>query len=277
MAEQMIQLDERAWYASVQGRGHPILMLHGFTGSADSWIDVAKALANRFQCIAVDITGHGRTSAPMDISAYTMENVCADLLQVMSKLGHDKFHVLGYSMGGRLALCLALTAPWRVLSLCLESASPGLQTEQERALRRASDERLADEIEQYGVEVFVKKWEQLPLFATQARLPESVRLAQRNIRLSQRKVGLANSLRGMGTGVQPNLWGRLGELNMPVLLVTGALDEKFCHIAERMLREMPVGRHITIADAGHTVHMEQTAAYVDAVAAFFAQSERGEV
>ena len=277
MAEQLIQLGERAWYVSVRGQGHPILMLHGFTGSADSWTNVAQALENRFQCIAVDITGHGRTSAPIDISAYNMETVCADLLQVMSRLGYEKFHVLGYSMGGRLALYLALTAPWRVRSLCLESASPGLQTEEERKQRRASDERLADEIERYGVEAFVNKWERLPLFATQSRLPEQVRRLQRQIRLSQRKVGLANSLRGMGTGAQPNLWGRLQELNMPVLLVTGALDDKFCKIAERMLQGIPTARYITIADAGHTVHMEQCAGYVDAVAGFFAHSERGEM
>jgi 2-succinyl-6-hydroxy-2,4-cyclohexadiene-1-carboxylate synthase len=197
-----------------------------------------------------------------------MEETVADLLDVMNQLGCPEFACLGYSMGGRIALSIACMAPQRVRALVLESASPGLASETERAARRAADEALADRIEREGVEAFVRAWEALPLFESQKRLPAHVLERQRAIRLAQRPEGLAGRLRGLGTGRQPSWWGTLDKLHMPILLVTGEDDEKFNRIADEMRSRLSQAVHCRIPGAGHTVHLEQPEAYTQVVLGF---------
>lgn len=159
-------------------------------------------------------------------------------------------------MGGRLALYLAVTRPELVKSLILESASPGLKTEEERRERRERDFQLARSIEQDGIPSFVQRWERLPLFASQASLSDNLRQKLREQRLRNSAAGLANSLRGMGTGIQPSLWARLPVLQPPLLLLAGGLDQKFAELARQMAREVPRALLQVIPGAGHTVHLE---------------------
>lgn len=243
------------------GHGETVLLLHGFTGCHANWNALMAALSANYRVIAVDLLGHGRTDAPGDPARYAMQHAAADLMALMTALDEPRFHLLGYSMGGRLALFTALTYGERVRSLVLESASPGLASADERAARARADEALAAAIERDGIAAFVARWEALPLFASQARLPDATRARLRAQRLANRPGGLANSLRGMGTGVQPSLWSQLPQAHMPVLLVTGAEDGKFCAIARQMAAQMAPARHVTIDDAGHTVHLEQPAEY----------------
>jgi 2-succinyl-6-hydroxy-2,4-cyclohexadiene-1-carboxylate synthase len=135
----------------------------------------------------------------------------------------------------------------------------------------AQDESLAAFIEHEGVEAFVECWQALPLFASQQKLPPDVREPHRAARLRNRPLGLANSLRGMGTGVQPSLWDRLGELTLPVLLVVGSLDEKFVAIARQMSAAMPQVQVATVPGAGHTVHLEQPARYAGLISDWLAE------
>lgn len=160
-------------------------------------------------------------------------------------------------MGGRLALYLAVHYPSAIESLILESASPGLETHTERLDRQHSDEQLASQIEENGIPAFVAEWERLPLFATQARLLQPILDRQHTNRLQNNPQGLANSLRGMGTGVQPSLWMHLPTISKPVLLITGELDTKFIAIAQRMNQQIPDVTLVTVPDAGHTTHLEQ--------------------
>jgi 2-succinyl-6-hydroxy-2,4-cyclohexadiene-1-carboxylate synthase len=171
-------------------------------------------------------------------------------------------------MGGRLALYLAVTYPHLINKLILESASPGLAEPAARAARVHSDEALADQIERDGIGAFVEYWARIPLFASQQRLPVALRQRLRDQRLQNRPHGLANSLRGMGTGVQPSLWDRLSALTVPVLLLTGEDDDKFDAIAQQMATRLPNARHQTIPQAGHTIHLEQPEAYWATVGAF---------
>lgn len=254
----------------VQGEGVPVLLLHGFTGSARNWTSLMGALAGNYQVLAVDLLGHGETDSPPEASRYRIEQAAADIAALLLHLGCAPAHLLGYSMGGRLALCLALTYPALFRSLVLESASPGLRTEAERAARRASDHALADQIEDEGVAAFTAAWARLPLFASQARLPQQARDRLHQQRLGNDPRGLANSLRGMGTGEQPSLWPRLGEWDKPTLLMAGADDVKYTQIARAMAEAMPTAQARVMADAGHTVHLEQRAAFTAAVAAFLA-------
>ena len=163
--------------------------------------------------------------------------------------------LLGYSMGGRIALYSALSGYFR--ALVLESASPGIADPDEREQRRRADDELANRIEREGIVSFVNYWEKLPLFASQQTLSEEVRTAQRAQRLTNSTRGLANSLRGVGTGVQPALYADLPNLHAPTLLIAGDLDDKYCAIAQQMAHALPNAHLSIVPDAGHSVHLEK--------------------
>src|SRR5262249_24844664 len=153
-----------------------------------------------------------------------------DLVALLDALHVARADVLGYSMGGRVALQFAVAAPDRVRALIVESGSPRLAGAGERAARGASENALADRVDRDGLEAFINYWEKVPLFARQANLPADVWARQRAHRLQSNPVGLANSLRGMGTGQQTQLWDRLPALMMPTLLIVGDLDTRYCQV-----------------------------------------------
>jgi 2-succinyl-6-hydroxy-2,4-cyclohexadiene-1-carboxylate synthase len=251
-----LTINEINYHVKVQGSGVPLVLLHGFTGSMESWSPLAEILAQYYTVIRVDLLGHGATDAPLDPGRYRMEAATPDLVKLLHALSAAPVNLLGYSMGGRLALYLAVHFPEMVRSLILESASPGLADPAEREARRARDDALADRIEREGIERFVDYWQNLPLFASQRRLPAETQADLRAQRLQNRPIGLANSLRGMGTGVQPSLWTDLPRLAIPVLLLVGELDAKFLRIAEDMEVGIRRARLKIIPDAGHTTHLE---------------------
>lgn len=247
------------------GSGPPLLMLHGFTGSADAWQMVAPPIARHRRVIAIDLLGHGQTDAPDDPARYGMSPAVADLVAVLDQLGHDTVDLLGYSMGGRLALGFAVTHPDRVASLVLESASAGIADPAERKTRRRADNELADAIERDGIVAFVDRWERLPLFATQTRLGKQDRARVRRGRLAQRPNGLANSLRGFGQGVQPALHDRLAAFPRPTVLIVGEHDVKFRAIAKDLEPRLGWAWCDVAPRTGHAVHLEAPHWYTDAV------------
>jgi dihydroxynaphthoic acid synthetase/2-succinyl-6-hydroxy-2,4-cyclohexadiene-1-carboxylate synthase len=253
--------------ASRAGSGPALLLLHGFTGSASSWDAHLPELASRFDVIAVDLLGHGESDAPGDPERYRAERQVADLVALLDALDIQQAAVLGYSMGARLALALALAHPERVTRLVLESGSPGIAGGEARAARSASDDALAARIETGGIGAFVDEWERAPIFASQARLPVGSRRTHREQRLQNRPEGLAASLRGFGQGVQPPLHDRLHELPMPVLLIAGAEDAKYAGMAGEMATIIPDARVEIIDNAGHTPHLEQPERFRQAVRA----------
>ena len=247
----------------------PLVLLHGFTGSAASWgTHIDAFAAHGLHVIALDMLGHGRSDAPADSRRYAIERCSEDIVTALQTLGIQAGTaiLLGYSMGGRIALYTALSGFFR--ALILESASPGLADADERMRRRSSDEALAARLEREGVPAFVDYWEQLPLFASQQRLPAEQRAALHQQRLLNRADGLANSLRGVGTGAQPALHARLSQLAIPILLLAGELDDKYCAIARAMAQALPHARLEIIPDAGHTIHLEQPTAFDRSVCAF---------
>lgn len=240
-------------HAERRGSGPPLVLIHGFTQSAQAWGPVGDRLARSHTVIAVDAPGHGRSAA-----------VEADLpggadLMVAAVGGRASW--LGYSMGGRYALHVALRHPETVGRLVLVSATAGIDDPAERAGRRASDEALADRVEAEGLEPFLRWWLSLPLFAT---LPPEA--AAMEARLGGSPAGLASSLRRAGTGTQEPLWDRLGALSMPVLVVAGALDAKYADLADRLGRAIGANAEVAVIDgAGHACHLEQPAAFLDIV------------
>jgi 2-succinyl-6-hydroxy-2,4-cyclohexadiene-1-carboxylate synthase len=234
-----------------------LVLLHGFTQTGRSWRPVRHALAARYRALAPDLPGHGDFAArpPASFAA------CDAYIRV---LGADRFTLAGYSMGGRIALHAALALGDRVERLILIGASPGIADPVERAGRAADDAALADRIEAIGLDTFVREWAAQPLFAD---VPRGVAEAAREDRMRNTAAGLAAALRGLGTGVMPSLWDRLGELALPVELIVGERDEKFRAIAEQMAAGLPQARLHVVPGAGHAVQLEAPEAVVDVVAA----------
>lgn len=250
------------------GAGEPLVLLHGFTGRAANWRPLLPRLAERHRVIAVDLPGHGDSGAPGGVAPYKMPRVAAALVELLTRRAAAPAHWLGYSMGGRLALYMAVMHPGAVRSLTLVSATAGLATAAERQARRAADEALAARIEGDGMAAFVAEWERHPLFAGLARLSDGARAALHHQRLGNDPLGLANSLRGMGTGAQPSLWSRLAAVAAPTLLVAGRRDTKFVALNERLAAAIPNATLRLIPDAGHVVQLEQPEAFLAAVTGF---------
>ncbi len=251
----------------VEGEGPALLLLHGFTGSSATWTPHLAAFEG-FATVSVDLLGHGDSDAPPTPSRYRMERCVDDLTSLLDDMEIDRAAVLGYSMGGRVALQFALRAPDRLWALVLESASPGIEDAEEREERVRSDAALADKIERNGVESFVDRWQAIPLFASQDRLSADVREELRRQRLRNSPVGLANSLRGAGAGVEDPVIRRLREIDIPTLLIAGALDQKYVALAHKMSDALPCARTQIVPDAGHATHLEQPETFDRAVREF---------
>jgi 2-succinyl-6-hydroxy-2,4-cyclohexadiene-1-carboxylate synthase len=273
----MVRANGIDFHVEDQGDGAPLVLLHGFTGSAASWSSLSQELARHHRVIAIDIIGHGASSAPVEPSRYAFEQALRDLAAVTAQLGIERAAWLGYSMGGRLALGMGVSHPDRVSVLILESATAGIQDAPERQQRAEADLALARRIEDIGVETFVDEWERLPIWESQRTLPQEVLHAQRDIRLGNRAIGLANSLRGMGQGAQPSYWDRLSEIEAPVLLIAGALDRKFVGTAGQMGVRIADATFSVVPEAGHAVHLERPDEFLSDVREFLARCERSEV
>lgn len=250
------------------GSGPPVVLLHGFTGSASGWAEVAGALAPEFEVIAIDIVGHGQSDAPEDVERYAMRRVVDDLASTLRSLGHERATWLGYSMGGRTALQVAVHRPDVVSALILEGGTPGLATAEERTARVAADEVLAQRALNEGVEAFVDFWQEVALFASQKRMPQERQDRVRAGRLRNRAIGLANSLRGMGTGAQEDVRDRLAGVGVPTYLITGALDTKFTELGREMAQRLPNATMTVIDDAGHAAHVERPGEFSSLVLEF---------
>lgn len=252
-----IKLKDINYHVTVEGEGEPLLLLHGFTGDSGTWVPFIPLWKRNYKVITVDLIGHGKTDSPKEIEKYTMQESVTHLKAIIDHLQLAPVHLLGYSMGGRLALAYCVNYPETVKKLILESSSPGLRTEIERKQRRIQDEKLGDSILEQGIINFVNKWEEIPLFESQEKLSEASKQAIRKQRLANNPVGLANSLRGMGTGAQNSYWSSLPHLSMETLLITGNFDQKFYQIAEEMADCNKKIKHLCIKDAGHAIHVEK--------------------
>jgi 2-succinyl-6-hydroxy-2,4-cyclohexadiene-1-carboxylate synthase len=225
-----------------------VVLLHGFTHTGASWDPVVAALAESYRALAPDIRGHGSASAREPV---TLDAVLGDVADVAPA----RFTLVGYSMGGRIALHAAVAPALRarIDRVVLIGASPGLADPAERAARRAADERLADEVEHMTIEEFATRWAQTPVLAGQT---PAVAAAVNADRRRNQPVALARALRGLGTGTLPSLWERLPGLETPVTLIVGERDEKFRAIANEMVVAVPEAEVAVIAGAGHAVHLE---------------------
>lgn len=248
----------------------PVVLLHGFTGSSESWgtFLLEGLAAGGRRVVAPDLPGHGRL-ARVGSARLT------DVVDLVERCVDGPFDLVGYSMGGRLALHCALALPDRVRRLVLESASPGLDDEEARALRRAEDAALARRLVEGGMSDFARGWSAHPtLRPGPTRDPQDQARVDR-VRRGQRAEGLAAALAGLGTGSLPPLWDRLSELRQPTGLVVGSLDDKFRGIALRMDTAIPDATLEVVPRAGHTVHLDRPEAWLSFVLRFLGERSGG--
>ena len=244
------------------GSGPALLLLHGFTGTARMWSSQIDTWKASHRVIAPDLLGHGGSEAPSDPATYALERQADGLADLLDLLEGTPATVVGYSMGARLALVLALEHPGSVARLVLESPSAGIADERHRAARREADEHLAQEIEGGGTDAFVARWEAMPIFASHADLPAAVQAHQRDERRRHTPAGLAASLRGAGQGAMTPLHDRLQLIAVPTLVVAGALDPTGQSRAGMIADAIPDARLEVIDDAGHTPHLESSDTFI---------------
>jgi 2-succinyl-6-hydroxy-2,4-cyclohexadiene-1-carboxylate synthase len=244
----------------------PIVLLHGFLGTPSAWHEVLRFLepAGPIECVALPGHGtppwvpgmNGALNGDRSLRGRTSCTTFDEAIGAIAARLPARAHLVGYSMGARVALGVAARHADRVASLVLVGLHPGLEDEIERRARRAWEEELAKDLETGDLARFVDGWEKLPIFASQRDLPDAVRARRRAERTAHHPAALAWSLRTLGLGAMPSAWNALASLEVPVHLVTGARDEKFTELARRALERAPSSVHTVIGGVGHDVGTE---------------------
>ena len=248
-----------------------IFFLHGFMGNCHDFLPVIDCDPRRrhrlpeFCCLVVDLPGHGKTAVKQDCN-YSMANTAFALIKLLRELDIRQCLLVGYSMGGRLALYLTVYYPQYFQGVILESASPGLKTQLERNRRIEQDLKLAKRLESQDFSLFLQQWYSNPLFASFVRHPDyNTAIASR---LNNNPCKLAKSLLFMGLGVQPSLWKDLPNIKIPMLLLVGALDPKFVEINREVASLSPQSKLCIVKDVGHNIHFERPAELVRIIRSF---------
>ncbi len=244
-----------------------ILFLHGFLGNCDDFAQIIPFLTDNFCCLTIDLPGHGQTIVKNEDIYYTMSYTAEAIINLLDYLQIKKCFLIGYSMGGRLALYLSLYFPQRFNQVILESASPGLKTAAEKLTRITHDFKLANQLETTDFTEFLNNWYNQPLFTSLKQHINFDELIKN--RLNNDPVKLAKSLRNLSTGSQPSLWKKLPENQIPLLLIVGEYDQKFININSEIIKLCPYSQMIIVDNTGHNIHGETHHKFIDIIKYFF--------
>jgi 2-succinyl-6-hydroxy-2,4-cyclohexadiene-1-carboxylate synthase len=244
----------------------PLLLLHGWMGCGEDYIQVIESLRSRYYCIAIDLPGHGKTDVVGGDIGYGFINTAIGIMQLLDSLKINRCSISGYSFGGRLALYLALEFPARFDRVMLESTSPGLNSEIDRHARIIQDWQIIDRLETDIFPDFVRYWYRQPIFSEIDRFPGFNELIQRRIETNQPD-NLIKSLVYAGLGMQPYLGDRLKVHTQPISLIVGALDRKFVEIGRAMDRSCTATTLTIIPDCSHNVYFQQPQAWIEHILA----------
>jgi 2-succinyl-6-hydroxy-2,4-cyclohexadiene-1-carboxylate synthase len=251
------------WHYTLTGDHNlpPLVLLHGWMGNCDDYLEVIELLKSRFYCIAIDLPGHGKTEVVDDDRGYEFVNTARGIVRFLECLEIDRCTIAGYSFGGRLALYLALEFPDKFDQVILESTSPGLSTVAARAARIISDEGIIHELRSTKFTDFVINWYRKPIFTGIEEHPNFSTLIQR--RMANQANNLVKSLKYAGLGKQPYLGHKLKAYHQEVLLIVGAEDEKFVQIAQTLDRDCLCLSLAIVANCSHNVHFQAPAFWTD--------------
>jgi 2-succinyl-6-hydroxy-2,4-cyclohexadiene-1-carboxylate synthase len=239
-----------------------LLLLHGWMGSCEDYAEIIELLKSQFDCIAIDLPGHGKTQVIDEATGYDFVNTAIGIVRLLDNIGIDRCSIAGYSFGGRLALYLALEYPGRFDRVLLESTSPGLATGADRQARIASDRQIIDRLAADDFAEFVRKWYQQAIFTGIDRHPNFDKLIQRRV-VSNRPDRLTKSLQSAGLGMQPYLGDRLKSHPKPILVLVGALDRKFVDLNWEISRSCPQISLNIVPNCSHNVHFQNPQAWID--------------
>ena len=249
--------------------GPALLFLHGFLGDRRDWYEITGHFEKDFNCLLPDLPGHG-DSILLEPEAYSFEGVARQLIGLLDAENIRQASVIAYSLGARVALYTLLHYPDRFRCAVLESVNPGLDTEAARRKRREQDEIRARHLETGDLAGFLGRWFDMPMFQSLRRRPRAFR-AMVARRFGGHPVEWARALRGLGLGEQEPLWDSLAGLRVPLLVITGEEDRKFCDIAARMERGNPNIQWATLPGCSHNVHFEKPTAYTECIRSFLVQ------
>jgi len=245
----------------------PVIFLHGFMGSLNDWKEVVRFVSQKYYCIAIDLPGHGKTDFREDLA---FDKTAKALKEFLKQQKIRKCFLVGYSMGGRIALFLALRYPHQFSKVVLESASPGLRTKEEGKNRIKHDEEIARELESGDFSSFLLKWYSQPLFEGLAEHKNFNQLLR--TRLKNAPKALAQSLRILGTGNQPSLWGELCQCKIQILLLAGEKDKKYQLIAEEMRQSSGLIQTKIIEKCSHNIHFQAPERFANYMFEFFTKN-----
>lgn len=233
-----------------------LVLLHGFMGSGrqfDHLLPELKAFCNP---VTIDLLGHGETEGAELHYRFSTNEQVADLVKLISEQLHIPLYLYGYSMGGRLALQVALKRPDLFRGLILESSTFGIESETERQARQSLDGRRSDQI-MGNFSGFLEEWKNKPLFQpVHDEVPDHLMRSLSDIQSAQNNLWMANALQAFGTGTMPCVRKQLPGLPVPVQLIAGESDSKFIHINRQMEKEMTEAAFERVALAGHRVHID---------------------
>ncbi|KAL2484725.1 Protein PHYLLO [Abeliophyllum distichum] len=253
-----------------------VVFLHGFLGTGDDWIPIMKALSSSLRCIAIDLPGHGGSKL-LDFSqgqSLPMDVVVNMLCKVLHDLTPGKVVLVGYSMGARISLYMALKRSNKVEGAVIISGSPGLTDPDARTSRRAKDDFRACTLVSNGLEFFLDTWYSEELWSSLRSHPHFKQILANRSQHDDLHT-LAKVLSDLSIGRQQSLWGDLKNCTSPILLIVGERDIKFKKIAREMYSKMndetrntdcpPI---IEIPNSGHAVHLENPLPVIAAVSQF---------
>ena len=264
--------DYRFNYALLGNLQKPIILfLHGFMGSWQDFAEVANLLKDDFCCLTIDLPAHGKTRVDKD-SNYQMSEVAEGIIELLDTLKIKQCFLVGYSMGGRLALYLTVYFSQYFVKIILESASPGLATKTERDNRIKQDLLLAKKLETEDFCLFLQRWYTNPLFASFIKHPGYHKAIAK--KLNNDPFKLSKSLKYMGLGAQPSLWSYLPDNRIGLLLVVGELDPKFIAINQKIDFLSPQSELKIVKNTDHNVHYEQPIEFARLINNFFGNRDR---
>ena len=262
MQRMQINLGECHYGVSVIGTGKPLVCFHGFSESGSTWDGIE---VSGYRLIRIDSMGHGRSARPMEVEPYTLPQMISDLHTVIYAVAGERYALMGYSMGARIALLYALEYSHEITHLILESGSVGIEDRVTRQDRYVADQALAERIRAHDITWFSETWAKLDIFKTQQSLPPKVQQQIQGRRLLNSPHALAFTLEGSGQGTMPYVGHRLLELTMPVCYISGELDTKYTAIGAQYFGDV----YRIVPQVGHNVHVEAPEVYGQILEQFF--------
>ncbi|MBG7609495.1 MAG: 2-succinyl-6-hydroxy-2,4-cyclohexadiene-1-carboxylate synthase [Anaerolineae bacterium] len=247
-----------------------LLFLHGFMGSGLDWLPIAKYFKNDYFCIMPDLPGHGN-NLNFEMNQVLDYSTLTEGLLVLLETNHfDQVSLIGYSMGGRLALYFAIHYAEKIKHLILESANPGIDDLQARSQRAQVDLQRSKLIEDGGIESFVDQWYQMEIFGSMQRQDKLFK-AMKTARKENKSLWMAKFIRELSPGLQPTLWNQLSDLSMVTMLIAGALDEKYVRIVSKTAEKISQVTVRVIPNVGHSTHFEAPRDFCTIVANFLSE------